>query len=349
MEVKETLAAILTETGKPLVLDFIRLPDQLESGQVLVELITSGVCGAQLNEIDAVKGPDKFLPHLLGHEGFAKVVEVGPDVSRLSVGDKVILHWRPSEGVESNTPKYKLRSQTINAGWVTTFNHHAVVSQNRMTKVESEQDKFFMPLLGCALTTALGVLKNEAKVSTADSLMIMGLGGVGNALLQFARYFKVNNITIVDKDARKELLAKQYGATHFVEFTNKINTLQALQALFGELGRPTIAIETSGDVRGIELCYETSSANAKVILVGVPKIGEKASIYTLPLHFEKSIKGSKGGAASPDKDIPYILDLVENNFISRQAFPTENYNFSDINLALCKLREGVKGRIVLEF
>jgi S-(hydroxymethyl)glutathione dehydrogenase/alcohol dehydrogenase len=349
MEVKETLAAILTETGKPLVLDFIKLPDQLESGQVLVEIITSGVCGAQLNEIDAVKGPDKFLPHLLGHEGFAKVVEVGPDVSRLSVGDKVILHWRPSEGIESNTPKYKLRNQTINAGWVTTFNHHAVVSQNRMTKVESEQDKFFMPLLGCALTTALGVLRNEAKVSTADSLMIMGLGGVGNAVLQFARYFKLNNITIVDKDARKELLARQYGATHFVEFTNKIDTLQALEVLFGELGRPTIAIETSGDVRGIELCYETSSANARVILVGVPKIGEKASIYTLPLHFEKSIKGSKGGAASPDKDIPFILNLVENNFISRQAFPTESYNFSDINLALSKLREGVKGRIVLEF
>jgi Zn-dependent alcohol dehydrogenase len=218
-----------------------------------------------------------------------------------------------------------------------------------MTKVESEQDKFFMPLLGCALTTALGVLRNEAKVSTADSLMIMGLGGVGNAVLQFARYFKLNNITIVDKDARKELLARQYGATHFVEFTNKIDTLQALEVLFGELGRPTIAIETSGDVRGIELCYETSSANARVILVGVPKIGEKASIYTLPLHFEKSIKGSKGGAASPDKDIPFILNLVENNFISRQAFPTENYNFSDINLALSKLREGVKGRIVLEF
>jgi len=349
MEVKETLAAILTETGKPLVLDFIKLPDQLKSGQVLVELITSGVCGAQLNEIDAVKGPDKFLPHLLGHEGFAKVVEVGPDVSWLSVGDKVILHWRPNEGIESNTPKYKLRNQTINAGWVTTFNHHAVVSQNRMTKVESEQDKFFMPLLGCALTTALGVLRNEAKVSTADSLMIMGLGGVGNAVLQFARYFKLNNITIVDKDARKELLARQYGATHFVEFTNKIDTLQALEVLFGEFGRPTIAIETSGDVRGIELCYETSSANARVILVGVPKIGEKASIYTLPLHFEKSIKGSKGGAASPDKDIPFILNLVEHNFISRQAFPTENYNFSDINLALSKLREGVKGRIVLEF
>lgn len=349
MEIKETLAAILTETGKPLVLDWIQMPDKLETGQVLVELITSGVCGAQLNEIDAVKGPDKFLPHLLGHEGFAKVIEVGPEVSRFSVGDKVILHWRPSCGVESTTPKYRLLSHTINAGWVTTFNHHAVVSQNRMTKVESELDKFLMPLLGCALTTALGVLRNEAKIVPTDHLIIMGLGGVGNAILQFARYFKLGKITVVDKDYRKKILATHYGATHFVQFTDKSDTLEKLEALFCEIGRPTIAIETSGDVRGIELCYETSSANAKVVLVGVPKIWEKAAIYTLPLHFEKSIKGSKGGAATPDIDIPFILNLFENNLVSREAFPTEIYKFSDTNLALRDLRNGVQGRIVLEF
>ena len=78
LSVKTTTAAILVESGSPLVIDEIALPSDLGAGQVLVEVITSGICGAQINEIDAVKGPDKFLPHLLGHEGFARVLEIGP-------------------------------------------------------------------------------------------------------------------------------------------------------------------------------------------------------------------------------------------------------------------------------
>lgn len=75
-------AAVLTESFRELSIEEIQLRDKLAVGQVLVEIQFSGVCGAQVNEIDAVKGPDKFLPHLLGHEGVGKVVDVGPGVKK---------------------------------------------------------------------------------------------------------------------------------------------------------------------------------------------------------------------------------------------------------------------------
>jgi Zn-dependent alcohol dehydrogenase len=78
-------SAILTESKKPLVVADIDLPDKLDAGQVLVKLHFSGICGAQINEIDAMKGPDKFLPHLLGHEGSGVVEKIGPGVSNTEI------------------------------------------------------------------------------------------------------------------------------------------------------------------------------------------------------------------------------------------------------------------------
>src|SRR5437870_13197676 len=130
MQIKSSQAAILKQSREPLVVDEIIFPDALDVGQVLVQVLYTSICGAQINEIEAVKGPDKFLPHLLGHEASATVVETGPGVKSVKPGDTVVLHWRPSQGIQSSTPVYQWRGQTVNAGWVTTFNEHAVVSEN---------------------------------------------------------------------------------------------------------------------------------------------------------------------------------------------------------------------------
>ena len=85
-------AAILVASERPLIIDDIALSDHLEYGQVLVDVHYSGICGAQINEIDAAKGPDKFLPHLLGHEGSGIVQEIGPGVTTVKKNDHVVLH-----------------------------------------------------------------------------------------------------------------------------------------------------------------------------------------------------------------------------------------------------------------
>ena len=91
---KTMKAAILVEQRKPLVIDYVELPQSLDVGQVLVKVHFSGICGSQLGEIDGAKGEDKFLPHLLGHEASATVVATGPGVKHVKEGDLVVLHWR---------------------------------------------------------------------------------------------------------------------------------------------------------------------------------------------------------------------------------------------------------------
>ena len=147
-------AAILIENKKPLLIGDLQLPEKLEVGQVLVKILYSGICGAQINEIDAVKGEDNFLPHLLGHEGSGIVEKIGPGVTTVKEGDHVVLHWRPGKGIQSSTPKYKLGEKSINAGWVTTFNEKAIVSENRITAIPSSFDMRLAPLFGCAVTVS---------------------------------------------------------------------------------------------------------------------------------------------------------------------------------------------------
>jgi len=96
-------AAILVKSNNPLIVQDVEIPSVLEFGQVLVEVYYSGICGAQINEIEALKGPDKFLPHLLGHEGSGVVKKIGKGVKTVNPGDKVVLHWRPSQGIQSET------------------------------------------------------------------------------------------------------------------------------------------------------------------------------------------------------------------------------------------------------
>ena len=128
-----TKAAILTEQRRPLVVDHVELPRELGVGQVLVKVRYSGICGSQLGEIDGVKGEDRFLPHLLGHEGSGVVLAVGPGVRHVAPDDVVVLHWRRGPGIESEVPVYRWGDRAVNAGCVTTFNEYAVVSENRCT------------------------------------------------------------------------------------------------------------------------------------------------------------------------------------------------------------------------
>ena len=170
-------AAVLVESKHPLVIDELEVPT-INVGQVLVKLNSSGICGAQINEIDSVKGKDNFLPHLLGHEGHGEVLECGAGVKNVKPDDKVVLHWRKGKGIEADTPKYSSKNLgMINAGWVTTFNEYAVVSENRLTVIPPHIQKEHAALIGCAVTTALGTLTNDAKTKVGESIAIFGCGG----------------------------------------------------------------------------------------------------------------------------------------------------------------------------
>src|SRR5215475_10312741 len=252
MQIKTAKAAILARSREPLVVDEIALPGALDAGQVLVKVLHTTICGAQINEIDAVKGPDKFLPHLLGHEASAQVIEIGPGVTQVKAGDTVVLHWRPSRGIASRTPSYRWRGANLNAGWVTTFNDHAVVSENRMTPIPADFDLKVAPLFGCAVTTAAGVVNNDAHVKIGESVVIFGIGGVGLNLVQFAQLAGANPIVAIDLMDAKLDMAKSRGANHALNPTKFSDVDAEIRKIVGK-GGPDKVIETTGVKSVIEL------------------------------------------------------------------------------------------------
>jgi S-(hydroxymethyl)glutathione dehydrogenase/alcohol dehydrogenase len=344
MQIKTAKAAILAESRKPLIVDEIALPDALGVGQVLVKVLYSTICGAQINEIEAVKGPDKFLPHLLGHEASARVVEIGPGVTTIKPGDTVVLHWRPSQGIQCQPPAYHWRGNKLNAGWVTTFNDYAVVSENRMTAIPADYDLKVAPLLGCAVTTAAGVINNDAGLKIGESVVVFGVGGVGLNVVQFAQLGGANPIVAIDLVDAKLEMALARGATHCLN-PGKVKDLAAeIRAIVGAKG-PDKVIETTGVKSVIELAYDLTHPDGTCVLVGVPN--EKVTIYTLPIHFNKVLTGSHGGDAVPHVDIPRIIRLNDAGRLSFAGLITHEFALDQINAALDVVRSGNAGRVLI--
>lgn len=340
-------AAILVESNKPHVIDEIQYTSELQYGQVLVKILYSGICGAQLNEINASKGPDKFLPHLLGHEGSGIVLKTGLGVSTVKEGDHVVLHWRPSSGIQAPPAKYNWDGKVVNAGWVTTFNDHAIISENRLTTIPKDFDMRIAPLFGCAVTTAVGVINNDAKVKIGQSVVIFGMGGVGINLAQSAAMVSANPIIGIDINDQKLALGKKFGMTH--GFNGKIDTDidDKIKAIVGYKGADVV-IDTTGNPRIIEEAYNLTNPDGKTILVGVPKKGENINIYSLPLHFNKQLTGSHGGDAIPDIEIPRLINLMKAGKMTLEGLITHEFSLDEINIALDTMRKGDCGRIIIK-
>ena len=339
------LAAILVEQNKPLIIDEVRLPKTLDFGQVLVRLHYSGICGSQLGEIKGVKGKDLYLPHLMGHEGSGTVVETGPEVTRVRRGDHVVLHWKPARGIEANPPEYEWQGKRLNAGKVTTFNQCSIVSENRLTKIPHDFDMKLATLFGCAVTTAFGVVNNDAHIKIGQSVIVIGLGGLGMNIVQASSMVSANPIVGIDLYEEKFKVAKKFGLTHSFHSETK-NRNKKIKQIVGESGADVV-IETTGNSRLIEQAYELTSDQGRTILVGVPNKGDNISIYSLPLHFKKVLKGSHGGDAVPDIDIPRYIRLIESGKMSLDGLITHDYDLVDINSALDLFKTGKAGRIVI--
>ena len=338
-------AAILNESSKPLIVSNVDLPEKLQFGQVLVKVYYSGICGAQINEIDAVKGPDKFLPHLLGHEGSGIVQDIGPGVTTIKKNDHVVLHWRKSSGIQSQTPIYNWNKKKVNAGWVTTFNEYAVISENRLTAIPKDFDLKIAALFGCAITSGYGAVNNDAKVKIGQSVLIYGMGGMGLSIADACSLVSANPIVGIDLHQNKLELSKQFGVTETIINDNSEQVKNKIHKIFGEKG-PEVVFETTGNSKLMENAYEMTPNNGKTVFVGVPN--DKISIYSLPLAFDKKIEVSHGGDSIPDKEIPRYINLSRDKGIDFSKFITHEFNLDDINEALKLFRSGKAGRIILK-
>jgi S-(hydroxymethyl)glutathione dehydrogenase/alcohol dehydrogenase len=339
-------AAILETLNAPLVVADVDLPDDLTFGQVLVDVHYSGICGAQINEIEGAKGPDKFLPHLLGHEGSGTVLDVGVGVKTVKAGDHVVMHWRPSDGLQAEPPTYRWNGRTVNAGWVTTFNERAIVSENRLTAIPPEFDLRLAPLFGCAVTTAVGVVNHDAQVKIGQSVVVFGVGGVGLNIVQMASMVSAHPVIGIDLVDSKLEMARAFGATATFNGRSTPDLDEQIRRIVGPKGADVV-IDTTGKARVIEQAYELTHPAGKTILVGVPRKGDNISIYSLPLHFEKVLTGSHGGNANPHIDIPRCIRLYEAGKLKLDGLVTHEFSLDSINEAIAVVRSGDAGRVLV--
>jgi S-(hydroxymethyl)glutathione dehydrogenase/alcohol dehydrogenase len=342
----KTKAAILVEQNKDLVVDEIEIP-KLEYGKVLVEIKSSRICGSQLGEIDGVKGPDNYLPHLLGHEAGGIVREVGHLVTRVKEGDHVVCHWRPAPGISGPCPTYDWKGAHVNAGHITTFSHYSIISESRLTPIDPKYSHEVSALMADTITTGFGVISNDARVRIGQSVCIIGVGGIGLGAVLGAKLAGANPLIAVDLFDHKLELARKQGATHC------INSSEAdLKDVLSEvIGRPEVdvMIEGTGNPEVIEKAYELTSGQGACVLFGVMRFDQRVSLNTLPLHFGKTLTGSEGGQSLPHIDIPRYLEMMDAGFFNFDDFVSHRCKLEDVNDAISRMRSGESIHTMITF
>jgi len=325
-------AAVLWECGKPLSIEEnLEIPG-LKAGQVLVKMAYSGVCRSQLMEVNGSRGDDKYLPHLLGHEGSGVVLSVGQGVSKVSKGDWVILGWIKGAGINAEGVEYKLGNKYINSGAVTTFSTHTIVSENRLVTIPQGIPKDIAVLFGCALPTGSGIVLNEIRPQIGSSIAFLGLGGIGLSGLLATKAFNCKDIIAIDVSEEKLEFAKKFGATHTINA--KENVVSKVMEITNGNG-VDYSVEAAGQIQTIELAFNIVRNNGgKCIFASHPENGKKISIDPFDLISGKNIKGSWGGDSFPDKDIPFLADLYRKGMMPLENLITKTYTLDEINLAL---------------
>ena len=341
----KTLAAILVEQRQPLVIDEVELP-ALGYGHVLVEIKSTRICGSQLGEIDGAKGADKYLPHLLGHEAGGIVREVGPEVTQVKAGDHVVVHWRPGRGIQARPVTYRWGNRTVNAGNLTTFQQFTVVSENRLTVIPADVDFETAALLADTLTTGFGTITREARVELGESVVVVGVGGIGLGAVLAASLAGACPVIAADIHDHKLAAARAFGATHTIN-TSREPFADTVRAILG--GTADVVIDGTGRPAVLEQAWAATGPKGRLVLIGVMPHDARFSFNTLPLHYGKVLTGTEGGASRPADDIPRYLRLLAARGIDPRGMISHRCALPDINAGIATMRSGESVHTVVSF
>jgi len=339
-------AAVLFNLNEPLkLIDIVNLP-LLKKGQVLVNIIYSGLCYSQVMEATGGRGEDKYLPHMLGHEGVGIVEAIGEGVSKVKLGDKVILSWIKGEGLDAPGGVYEYEGQTINSGGVTTFSEKSIVAENRLTILPKGLPLDISVLMGCALPTGAGLVLNEIDPEVKKTFAVFGLGGIGLSALIALQIYQPERIIALDVEDEKLVLAKELGATDVVNLSQK----DALEEIYKLLPNGVdYAIEASGKTHIIEQAFlSVKDRGGLCVFASHPPEGEMIKLDPITMHRGKNIRGSWGGGSVPDKDIPKLVDLYKKHKLPLEKIISRRYKLEEINKAMEDLKHRRINRALIE-
>lgn len=345
---REITAAVLRETGKELSIERLIAPE-LKQGQVRVKIHYSGVCRSQLMEISGGRGPDRWLPHLLGHEGSGEVIEVSNGVNSVEPGDLVVISWIDSPGMEAESASYTsmLDNSKINSGPAVTFASEVIVSEKKIFKKPVGISMEDAALLGCALPTGAGMVLNQAKPKKEDTVLIIGLGGIGLSALIAAKALKVRQIIAVDKDSQKLQIAKQLKADVLLN-SNDANFMGKYQE--AAPNGCDFCFEAGGTSETIQLGFSMLNSKKGVLyFASHPKTGEHITLDPHHLISGKKIFGSWGGGEQPSVTAQKLDNLGVFGSGVLDILKGKTFRLEEINEAISFLKSAKITRPIISF
>ncbi|MCU1572540.1 MAG: adhE2 [Micrococcaceae bacterium] len=359
--VHKVQGVVARSKGAPVTLETILVPDP-GPGEALVDILTSGVCHTDLHYQQG--GISDDFPFLLGHEATGVVSAVGPDVTEVAPGDRVILNWRAVCGecraCRRGKPEYcfnthnATQKMTLEDGTelspalgIGAFIEKTLVAAGQCTKVDPEADAAAVGLLGCGVMAGLGAAINTGKVSRGDSVAVIGCGGVGTAAIAGAALAGATTIIAVDIDAKKLERARTLGATHVVD-SSTADPVEAIQALTGGFGADVV-IDAVGRPETYRQAFYARDLAGTVVLVGVPTPEMTLELPLLDVFGRGgSLKSSWYGDCLPSRDFPMLVSLYRQGRLDLDAFVSERIGIHQIEEAFAKMQQGAVLRSVVE-
>lgn len=350
----KTQAVILPEAGQSLIVDEIEIPDPGE-GELLVRNLASGVCHSQFHQMRATQPHGR--PLLLGHEATSEVVAVGPGVTHVQPGQRVLLTWhrrdaQPGDGPAAPVPAARWRGQPVADEFdgIYTWSGHSLVRQEYVVPIPDDLPADIASVVGCAVMTESGAVINTADVPAGRSAVLIGAGGVGLSAIAALAVRGAAPIIAVDLEDAKLDFARRFGATDGVnarenDATDRVRELTAggVDYAFDCIGHAATIAQALAMARPGDW---TVTRGGLAVVVGWP-IGEVA-IDALDLVIgEKQLAGSAGGSARPERDFPVFLQWYRDGQLDLDALVTERWSLDQIGEATDRLAAGrVSGRSV---
>ena len=331
---------------------------------VVVRILASGVCHTDLGIKSGTYGTDGF-PFLLGHEGAGVVEIIGSAVTRVKVGDHVMLNWRAPCGecrfclrgehnycASSLNAENKMRDEDGNpfnaALGIGTFCTHTLVHEVQCVTYDDSLDAAPMSLIGCGVMTGVGAALYSAGVRQGSSVAVFGCGGVGDSVIQGARIAGATTIIAVDVDPQKLEWAKTFGATHTVN-AGEVDPVAKIKELTDGHG-VNFSFEAVGIPQTLEQALFCRDLAGTCVLIGVPGPGPRINLE-MQKFFDLggSLTVSWYGNCIPARDFPILADWYRQGKLDLDGLVSRRISLEETEAAFNAMKRGETLRSVIVF
>jgi alcohol dehydrogenase len=370
-------AAVIRQMGlpqpyaqsKPLSIEEVEL-DHPGEREVLVKVEAAGLCHSDLSTVNADR--PRQMPMVLGHEAAGEVVEIGPGVHDLQVGDHVVMVFAPSCGEcvackEGHPGRCEPGQKSNGAGTllggsirlsqngkpvyhhvgVSAFAEYCVVNRGSLVKIDKALPFDEAALFGCAVLTGVGAALNTAQVFPGARVGVVGLGGVGLNAMFGARVAGASQVVALDIHDDKLELAKKLGATDVVN-AKDADAVQKVKDL--TQGGVDFGFEMAGSVQAMELAYRITRRGGTTVTAGLPHPDARWPLQHVNLTAEeRTVKGSYVGSCVPPRDMPRYIELYRKGMLPVNTLMSDHIKLEQINEGFDQLASGHTVRQIITF